>query len=155
MRPPAKPLTEPQQPAASGGNDVAESSDAGNESADRYSAAHRRLNVMTTEIEQSETSWRTVMLNRDDDAAEQEARLDFLSGDVDASADDANTAEISRRNEATKDANNADARYDVAPNVELFTEIESVAEEKGFHVVSEQMGIVNAVLGDLRARNLV
>lgn len=154
MRPPAKPLTAPQQPAASGGNGVAESGDVGGTSADRYSAAHARLDAMTTEIEQSETSWRTVMLDRDADA-EQKSLLNVFDGEFGASVGKTNTAEIYRRNEATENADNADARYDVAPNVELFTEIQDVAQEKGFYAVSEQMGIVNAVLDDLRAQNLV
>jgi len=153
-QPPAEPPPLPQQPATSGDKDAANNSNVGEKSADRYSAAHARLDAMTTEIEQSETSWRTVMLDRDEDP-EQKSLLNVFDGEFDASVGKTNTAEIKRRNEATGNADNADARYDVAPNVELFTEIQDVAQEKGFFAISEQMGLTNAVLGDLRALNLV
>ena len=148
------PPGEPQQPDAYGGNGTANGRDVESNNDDRYSAAHARLDALTTEIAQSESSWRSVMLNHNDDA-EQKARLNDLAGDVDSSFNGTIAAGIDRQSEIPKDAIDADPRFEVAPNVELFTEIQDVAQEKGFHVVSEQMGIVNAVLGDLRARNLV
>jgi len=157
--PPAKPLIEPpieqKQPVTSGKDNEVSSGDNCYEGSDRYSAAHAQLDAMTVEIEQSETSWRTVVHSRDDEAAELDGGLNTLVGDVDASVDKAIIVEIDRHNDASEDMDNADARYDVAPNVELFTEIQGMAQEKGFLAISEEMGLTNAVLGDLRALNLV
>jgi hypothetical protein len=155
VKPPVVPTTTPQQPAASEGDGTVSNNVVIRKASDRYSAAHAHLDAMTVEIEQSETSWRTVMLNDNQAAAEPDGHLSNVNGEIGASVDTTSTSEADGRNGAADGANKRDARYDVDPNVELFTEIQGVAREKGFHAVSEEMGLTNAVLGDLRALNLV
>jgi len=154
-RPPVVSTATPQQPVAFEGDGTISNNVVIGKASDRYSAAHAHLDAMTVEIEQSETSWRTVMLNDNQAAAEPDGHLSNVNGEIGASVDTTPTAEADGRNGAADGANKRDARYDVDPNVELFTEIQGVAREKGFHAVSEEMGLTNAVLGDLRALNLV
>jgi hypothetical protein len=95
------------------------------------------------------------MLNGNGAAAEPDGHLNNLNGDIGASVDTTSIGTADGHNGAADGANKGDARYDVDPNVELFREIQGVAREEGFHAVSEEMGLTNALLGDLRASNLI
>jgi len=152
---PVAPTTTLQQPAACEGGGTVGNNVVIRQASDRYSAAHAHLDVMTVDIEQSETSWRTVMLNGNNAAAEPDGHLNNLNADIDASVDTTSIGAVDGRNGVADGANKSDARYEVAPDVELFTEIQGVAQEKGFHAVSAKMGLTNAVFADLRALNLI